>query len=326
MYVSRQVRLAKHPVGSPRREDFDIVECELLEPADGELLVESVLLSVDPYMRLRMRDPAFLGRGFGGNGIGRVIVSRNGNFDEGELVRHVAGLCDRFLTDGSNISKIDHPAGLPLETQLSAFGGIGLCAYGGLLETGRLRDGEEVFVSAAAGAVGSLAAQIAKIKNCHVVGSTSAEDKADWLRSLGIEVVNYRTHDIVEALTDATPRGIDVYFENVGGRHLDAALARMNIDGRIPVCGMISAYNSNASPVETLHEIIMKRVTIRGFQFTEFDHLLDRFRHDMADWLSSGAIRTQETIFEGLDAAPDALIAIFDSRNVGKTLLRLQHG
>jgi len=323
MRVSREVRLARHPAGAPQREDFEIAEVELPEPSDGELLVQSTLLSVDPYMRLRMRDPAFLGRAFGGNGIGRVLVSRHHGFEEGELVRHRGGLCDLFRTDGADIAKIDHPAGLPLETQLSVFGGIGLCAYGGLFETGRLRDGEEVFVSAAAGAVGSLAAQIAKIRNCHVVGSTSSEDKAHWLRSRGIEMINYRTHDIVEALAAATPRGIDVYFENVGGRHLDAALARMNVDGRIPVCGMISAYNRNASPVETLHEIIMKRVTIRGFQFTEFNHMLDRFRQDMTDWLLSGAIETRETIFDGLDAAPDALIAIFDSRNIGKTLVRV---
>jgi len=323
MRISRQVQLARHPVGAIRREDFEIVEVELPEPSDGELLVESLLISVDPYMRLRMRDPAFRGRNFGGNGIGRVLVSRHPAFADGELVRHTSGFCERFLTDGTSLSKLDHPSGLPLEVQLSALGGIGLCAYGGLLEIGRLREGEQVFVSAAAGAVGSLAAQIARIRNCHVVGSTGSKPKAGWLRSMGIETINYKAGDLVDALGQAMPAGIDVYFDNVGGRHLDAALAHINLDGRIPVCGMISAYDSDASPVETLHRIVIKRVLMKGFHLTELDHVRDRFRQEMTDWLLSGAIQTQQSVFDGIAAVPDALMAIFDGSSTGKTMVRI---
>ncbi|WP_158257979.1 NADP-dependent oxidoreductase [Sphingopyxis lindanitolerans] len=316
--------MARTPAGPPTKADFELVEVDCPGPADGEALVESLLLSVDPFMRLRMHESDYVGRNFGGGGVGRVAVSRHPDFAEGALVRHFAGFRERFVSDGRALTLLDVAPDLPLEVQISALGGIGMCAYGGLLGIAGLRDGEQVFVSAAAGAVGSLAAQIAKIKGCRVVGSTGSDAKTDWLRELGLDaVINYKREDIVAAVAAATPDGIDVYFENVGGRHLDAALLRMNPDGRIPVCGMISAYNDNGSPVTGLHQLVAKRLVIKGFQVNEFPHLQDAFRHDMRDWIRSGAIRTRETVFQGIEQVPDALISIFNGNSIGKTMVRV---
>ena len=182
-----------------------------------------------------------------------------------------------------------------------------------------------MFVSTAGGAVGSVAAQIARIKGCRVVGSTGSDDKARWLRDdCGLDVViNYKSEPLRQALEAATPKGIDVYFENVGGAHLEAALRRMNTLGRIPVCGMISGYNDNGVPVNNLFNIIYARVTLRGFVATDFMHLYDQFRADMAGWLRDGLIKYQETIFEGIERAPAALIGLLNGVNTGKMLVKL---
>src|ERR1019366_4598462 len=180
-----------------------------------------------------------------GGGIGRVVQSKNPRFQSGDLVRHGAGMQERFVTDGKGLQPLKPDPDLSLSVYMHALGGTGITAYGGLLETGALKDGEQVFVSTAGGAVGSVVAQIAKIKGCYVVGSTGGDDKAAWLRDeVGLDaVINYKTEPLARALAAATPNAIDVYFENVGGAHLDAALSRMNVRGRIPVCGMISTYN-----------------------------------------------------------------------------------
>lgn len=325
MAIAREVQLARIPNGAPVLQDFTIIEAPLPEPGPGEVVVDTLILSVDPYMRLTMRDPAALNRVLTGSGVGRIIASRNPAFREGELVRHRGGMRDLVLSNGANLIKFDFDADLPLAVQMNALGGIGLCAYGGLLETGKLKEGEQVFVSAAAGAVGSLAVQIARLRNCFVIGSAGARDKTEWLVSeLGVDVaINYREQDIAEALAAATPRGLDVYFDNVGGTHLDAALHRMNKNGRIAVCGMISAYNTDSAPVRSLHEMIMPRVNIKGFGFDEFAHMQADFRRDMLGWLKSGAIRTRETILDGIQNVPAALIGLFEGRNFGKMLVRL---
>jgi NADPH-dependent curcumin reductase CurA len=211
---------------------------------------------------------------------------------------------------------------------MSVLGLTGLTAYGGLLVIGALKDGENVFVSAAAGAVGSVAAQIAKIKGCYVIGSAGSEDKCRWLKEdLGVDVaINYKKGELRTSLKAAAPKGIDVYFENVGGEHLNAALPRMNALGRIAVCGMISAYNNFGAvsePVTTLSNMIYNRITMRGFVYYEFESKRAQFQNDMKGWIRQGKIKYRTTIQQGIDAAPAALIGLFTGANTGKMVVQL---
>ena len=325
MTASREIHLVRRPQGMPRPEDFAVVERPVAEPGEGEILVQNLLMSVDPYMRPRFNADQALGEALIGGGIGRVIASRNPKFAEGDIVRHGAGMRERFVSDGRGVSIIRPDPDLPLSVHMHALGGTGLTAYGGLLEVGRLKDGEQVFVSTAGGAVGSVAAQIAKIKGCYVVGSTGADDKAAWLRDVaGLDaVVNYKKEPLREALTAVTPKGIDVYFENVGGAHLDAALTRMNPHGRIPVCGMISTYNGGGDGVRNLFLLIYGRIDMQGFVASDFGHLNAAFVSDMTTWLKDGRMKYQETVLDGFERAPEGLIGLFEGRNAGKMIIRV---
>jgi NADPH-dependent curcumin reductase CurA len=325
MTRAHQIHLVRRPEGMPRAEDFALDEVEVGDPGEGEIQVQNLLMSVDPYMRPRFNADQALGEALIGGGIGRVVASRIPAFAEGDIVRHGAGMRDLFISDGRGVQVLRPDPDLPLSVYMHALGGTGMTAYGGLLEIGALKDGEQVFVSTAAGAVGSVAAQIAKIKGCYVVGSTGSDDKAAWLRDVaGLDaVINYKTQPIRRALAEATPKGIDVYFENVGGAHLDAALLRMNIGGRIPVCGMISTYNGGGEPVSGLSNIIYRRVTLRGFVASDFAHLNARFVADMTAWLKEGRLKYEETVLEGFAQAPQGLIGLFEGRNAGKMLIRV---
>jgi NADPH-dependent curcumin reductase CurA len=325
MTASREIHLVRRPKGMPRPEDFAVVEGEVGDPGVGEILVQNLLMSVDPYMRPRFNADQALGEALIGGGIGRVIASHNARFAEGDIVRHGAGMRERFVSDGRGASIILPDPDLPLSVHMHALGGTGLTAYGGLLEVGRLKEGEQVFVSTAGGAVGSVAAQIARIKGCYVVGSTGADDKAAWLRDVaGLDaVVNYKTEPLREALTAATPKGIDVYFENVGGAHLDAALTRMNPHGRIPVCGMISTYNGGGEGVRNLFLLIYGRIDMQGFVASDFGHLNAAFVSDMTTWLKDGRMKYQETVLDGFERAPEGLIGLFEGRNAGKMIIRV---
>jgi NADPH-dependent curcumin reductase CurA len=324
MEMVKAITLARVPNGVPVADDFALVELPLAAPAESEVLIRNLYASVDPYMRLTMGEPALIGQIFGGGGLGRVEQSRHAGFAEGQLVRHRMGFRTAFVSDGGNLTAFRYDPSLPIPAQMSALGGIGLCAYGGLLHTGKLQRGEQVFVSAAAGAVGSLAVQVARLHGCYVIGSTGDEAKADWLRSIKVDaVINYRTQDLQEALATAAPRGIDVYFENVGGAHLDAAIFHMNRNGRVPVCGMISAYNSDGSVVRHLHEMIIRRVRIEGFGFDQFYYMQEQFEADMIGWMKSGELVTRETILDGIERVPEALIGLFSGMNTGKMLVRL---
>jgi NADPH-dependent curcumin reductase CurA len=221
-----------------------------------------------------------------------------------------------------------NPDGMPLVAYMSVLGLTGLTAYGGLLVIGALKDGENVFVSAAAGAVGSIAAQIAKIKGCYVIGSAGSDDKCRWLKDeLGLDAaINYKSGELRHSLKAAAPKGIDVYFDNVGGEHLNAALPRMNALGRIAVCGMISAYNNFGAvsePVTTLSNIIYNRVNIRGFVFYEFEAKRAQFLSDMKGWIKDGRIKYRSTIVNGIESAPSALIGLFSGANTGKMVVQL---
>jgi NADPH-dependent curcumin reductase CurA len=325
MPMTDEIHLVRRPSGVPTPADFALVQTPLAEPGDGQVTVEALWMSVDPYMRPRLDADQPLNTPLLGGGIGRVIQSRHPKFAEGALVRHGAGFRKAFVSDGRGLALLSPDPDLPLSVYLHALGGTGITAYGGLLETGALQDGEQVFVSTAAGAVGSVAAQIAKIKGCYVVGSTGSEDKAAWLRDeLRLDaVINYRAEPIAERLAGLTPKGIDVYFENVGGSHLDAALPRMNVRGRIPVCGMISTYNGEGQGVRNLFSLIYGRIRMEGFVASDFAHLNAAFLRDMTAWVKSGQIKYQETVLHGFERAPEGLIGLFRGDNLGKMLIHI---
>jgi NADPH-dependent curcumin reductase CurA len=324
---NKEVHLLERPQGLPLPSQFGIVETEVAEPADGEILVENVYMSVDPAMRPRLAAQTALNEAMTGGAIGRVIMSRHAAYREGDHVESMQGFRQYFLSRGKGLSKLD-PDGMPLIAYMSVLGLTGMTAYGGLLVTAALKDGESVFVSAAAGAVGSVAAQIAKIKGCHVIGSAGSDEKCLWLKEeLGLDaVINYKKQELRPALKAAAPRGIDVYFDNVGGEHLNAALPRMNALGRIAVCGMISAYNNFGAisePVTTLSSMIYNRLTMKGFVFYEFEPLRAQFLADMKRWLAEGRMRYRTTVLHGIEQAPAALIGLFSGANTGKMLVQL---
>ena len=326
MTASREIHLVRRPKGLPVPEDFALVEAPAAEAKDGEIVIDNLILSVDPYMRPRLNADQPLNAPMLGGGLGRVSQSRSPKFQEGDLVRHGGGFRERIVSNGQGVSVLKPDPELPLSVYLHALGGTGLTAYGGLLEVGALKEGEQVFVSTAAGAVGSVAAQIAKIKGCYVVGSTGSAEKAAWLRDVaGLDVaIDYKAQPLAAALKSAAHKGIDVYFENVGGAHLDAALPLMNLRGRIPVCGMISTYNGGGEGVRNLFNLIYGRVRMEGFVASDFGHLNASFVSDMTGWLKSGRIKYQETVLDGFERAPEGLIGLFEGRNSGKMLIRIQ--
>jgi hypothetical protein len=325
--TSREVHLVKRPEGAPTPADFALVETQVADPGEGEVLVRNLLMSVDPAMRPRMSVGQALGEAMMGGAIGRVEKSRNPALKEGDLVSNRFGFREAFVSDGKGLAPVRAEPGLPLAAHMNALGGPGFTAYGGLLHIGQLKDGEQVFVSTAAGAVGSVAAQIAKIKGCYVVGSTGSDEKVRWLKEeAGLDAAfNYKTAPVRTQLRDLTPKGIDVYFDNVGGEHLDAALASMNVLGRVPVCGMISGYNEAGSrtSVRNLSNIIYGRITLRGFTAADFMDLRGQFQSDMAGWLREGRIKTHETVYAGIENAAAAMIDLMAGVNLGKMLVKL---
>ena len=328
MVVSKEIHLVKRPEGMPVNSDFAMVEATLNAPADGEVLVRNIYMSVDPAMRPAMTNgQTKLDRAMEGSAIGQVAASNHPNFPEGSYVLHRAGFREYHLSDGKDLSVIV-PEGESLTTHLHVLGMTGLTAYGGMLVTGELKENENVFVSAAAGAVGSVAVQIAKIKNCRTIGSCGSDEKVDYLTNeLGLDgVFNYKTQSIARSLHELLPEGIDVYFENVGGAHLDAAMGQMRALGRVPVCGMISAYNTKGARSEgvtTLSNMIYNRVTMKGFVVYEFFDMRDQFLADMRQWIAEGKMKYQETIMQGVENAPNAMIGLLQGENSGKMLVQI---
>ena len=328
MVVSKEIHLVKRPEGMPVNSDFATVEATLSAPADGEVLVRNIYMSVDPAMRPAMTNgQTKLDRAMEGSAIGQVAASDHPDFPEGSYVLHRAGFREYHLSDGKDLSVIV-PEGESLTTHLHVLGMTGLTAYGGMLVTGELKENENVFVSAAAGAVGSVAVQIAKIKNCRTIGSCGSDEKVDYLTNeLGLDgAFNYKTQSIARSLHELLPEGIDVYFENVGGAHLDAAMGQMRALGRVPVCGMISAYNTKGARSEgvtTLSNMIYNRVTMKGFVVYEFFDLRDQFLADMRQWIAEGKMKYQETIMQGVENAPNAMIGLLQGENSGKMLVQI---
>lgn len=325
--TSREIHLVSRPEGMPVEDNFAIVERTLSREAD-EILVENLYMSVDPAMRPPLTNGGTkLDEPMAGSAIGKVIESDNPDFPLGAYVQHRYGFREFVAAKADSLALIDLQ-GEPLTTHLHVLGMTGLTAYGGLLVTGALQDGENVFVSAAAGAVGSVAAQIAKIKNCRVVGSCGSDEKVAYLKDeLGLDhAFNYKTNSISRELHIGLPDGIDVYFENVGGAHLDAACGQMRPLGRIPVCGMISGYNNKGARSEgvtTLSNMIYNRVTMKGFVVYEFADMREQFLADMRQWIAAGEMKYNETIMQGIEAAPAAFIGLLEGKNTGKMLVQL---
>ena len=325
---SQQIRLKSRPVGMPTTSDFEMVEVDVGSPSEGEVLVENVYMSVDPYMRGRMREAWGPGDVLEGGAIGRVLESSFDGLTAGDFVSHGMGWREHATMSGKACAKVD-PDLAPLQAYLGVMGMPGLTAYGGLLVTGQYKDGESVFVSAASGAVGSVVGQIARIKGSeHVVGSAGSAAKVAMLKDdFGFShAFNYKEADILAELRAGAPQGLDIYFENVGGLQLEAALTHMRPYGRIPICGMIAHYNDadTATPgPRNLTETIYKFVTMSGFVVSAFGDLQPQFHKDMSGWIKSGDLKYHETLFDGIAAAPDAFIGLFSGANEGKMLVRL---
>lgn len=331
--TNREILLKRRPTGTPSPDDFDLVERPRPKPASGQILVRNIWMSVDPYMRGRMREaksytaPFQVGQPLEGGCVGQVVESQQKGFSVGDYVLGNLGWREYWMSDGQGVMRID-PKLAPIESFLGVLGMPGLTAYVGLLRIGGPREGETVFVSAASGAVGSLVCQIARIKGCHVVGSAGSPAKADWLRNeAGVDqAINYKeVDDLSEELRQACPSGIDIYFDNVGGDHLEAALANMNIFGRIVSCGMISQYNADSPQPgpRNLFLMIARRLRMQGFLVFDHDDMRRDFEREMSRWIAEGRIRWKETVVEGLENAPEAFIGLFQGENLGKMLVKV---
>ncbi len=332
--TARQIHLVSRPDGMPNHDHFATVEVELPALGNGQVLIKNHYMSVDPYMRGRMRaqgvyaEPYALNQPMYGGAVGEVLKSNAEGFEVGDTVLNGAAWQDNFLTDASSLNKLTPFDENRISLYLGTLGMPGMTAYVGLLRFGEPKPGETVFVSAASGAVGANVCQIAKNLGCRVIGSVGSDDKAQWLldECSVDEVINYKTcGDLTEALTKAAPDGVDVYFENVGGEHLQAALNVMNHFGRIAACGMIATYNNSkpAPGANNLMLIVGKKIRINGFIVFDHNDMRTQFLSDMESWVSAGKIKTKETIVEGLDNAVDAFLALFTGDNFGKMIVKL---
>jgi NADPH-dependent curcumin reductase CurA len=327
----REIRLAARPTGAPTPECFALAEVDVPEPAEGEVLVRNLVMSVDPYMRGRMNDvksyipPFRLGAALDGGAVGEVVASADPNLAVGDTVLHDLGWRDYAVVPARGARRVDPKAAPSVSTYLGVLGMPGLTAYVGLLDIGAMQPGETVFVSGAAGAVGSLAGQIAKARGAaRVVGSAGSPAKIDRVRDLGFDAAfDYHDGPVRARLKEAAPDGIDVYFDNVGGEHLEAAIAAMRPYGRIALCGAISQYNeANAGP-GNLSLAIGKRLTLRGYIITDHNRRMKEFIPEMAGWLREGQVRYDETVVDGLENAPAAFMGMLAGKNTGKMIVRL---
>ena len=325
-----QVLLARRPTGAPQESDFRLVETAVPEIGDGQFLVRSHYLSLDPYMRGRMNEarsyakPAQLGEVMVGGAVGEVLDSRHPKFKTGDKVVGAFGWQLYAASDGAGVRVVD--PGVPLPAYLGVLGMPGVTAHIGLLDFGEPKAGESVVVSAASGAVGAVAGQIAKIRGCRAVGIAGGPEKCRYVvEELGFDAcVDYKAGRLWEDLSQATPKGIDVYFDNVGGEILDTVLRRLNPFARIPLCGLISQYSATEPyALKNAGALLVNRVKLQGFIVS--DHL-PRWKAalaDLAQWLSEGKIKYRETIAEGLRSAPSAFIGMLEGRNFGKQLVKL---
>jgi len=328
--MARAWHLMSRPQGLPRQDNFELKEIGLPPVSEGQMRVRNLWLSVDPYMRGRMNDvksyvpPFQVGAPMDGGAIGEVIESKAGGFTAGDLVSHMAGWRDEAVIDARTANKLPELGASP-ELFLGVLGVTGMTAYFGLLDAASAKEGDIVFVSAAAGAVGSAVVQIAKAKGMKVIGSAGGQEKCDFVHSLGADqVIDYKAGPVLKSLAAAAPDGIDVYFDNVGGDHLDAAFALARQNARFAVCGMIEGYNDPTPPsFRFIMRVIAMRIRLKGFIVFDYFPRIAEFFSDMGPWLASGAVKSRETVVEGLEKAPEAFLGLFEGANTGKMLVRL---
>jgi NADPH-dependent curcumin reductase CurA len=331
--VPRQIVLASRPSGWPTEANFSLAEEGQPDLADGQVRVRNLFMSVDPYMRGRMNDvpsyvpPFRLGEPLEGGAVGTVVESRFTDLAQGDLVMHMLGWRDEAVLPGQHAQKLAEIKDLSPSAYLGVLGMPTLTAYVGLLDIAALTEGDVVFVSGAAGAVGSMAGQIAKLKGAaRVIGSAGTDEKVRWLTEIGFDAAfNYKAAPLFGQLRAAAPDGIDVYFDNVGGDHLEAALAVLNPHGRVAMCGAIAHYNATELPAgpNNLTLVIGKRLTLRGFIVSDHQDRTPDMVAEVAGWLREGKLFHTETVVEGLDQAPAAFINLLRGHNTGKMIVRL---
>jgi hypothetical protein len=328
--MARAWHLKSRPSGMPTAENFELRESDLPPIADGQVRVRNLWLSVDPYMRGRMNDvksyvPAFeVGAPLEGGAIGEVVESRVEGLKPGDLVQHMNGWRDEAVIPGRLAQKLPD-LGAPPELFLGVLGVTGLTAYFGLIDAAQAKEGDVVFVSAAAGAVGSAVVQIAKARGMRVIGSAGGPQKCEFVKSLGAdEVIDYKAGPVLKSLARAAERGIDVYFDNVGGDHLDAALALARNHARFAICGMIEGYNkAEPTSLRFAMRIIGARIRLQGFIVFDYFPRMAEFYSEMGPWVANGTVKSHETVVEGLDNTPDAFLGLFKGENTGKMLVKL---
>jgi NADPH-dependent curcumin reductase CurA len=329
--VNRQIQLKSRPEGAPGLDNFELVERPVPEPGEGEVLMRTLYLSLDPYMRGRMSaaksyaKPAAVGEPMVGGTVGEIVASRNPKFSVGDIVLGYGGWQEYALSSGTALRKLD-PAAAPVSTALGVLGMPGMTAYVGLLEIGQPKPGETVVVAAASGAVGSVVGQIAKIKGCRAVGIAGGADKCRFVTGeLGFDAcVDHRAPDFARALEAACPKGIDVYFENVGGAVQQTVWPMLNDFARIPVCGLIAQYNSpTPMPGPDMFSVLRKRLMLRGFIVSDFAAKQGDFLREAGEWVRTGRLKYREDVADGLKQAPAAFLGLLQGKNFGKMLVRL---
>jgi NADPH-dependent curcumin reductase len=330
--VNHRFTLASRPEGMPKRTDWNYEEETVRELHEGELLIRLSLISLDPAMRGWMNQrrsytpPVGIGEVMRALALGQVVASRNANFTVGQHVSGTFGVQEYFISDGKGLIEVD-PRVAPLPTFLNVLGMTGMTAYFGLLETGQPQPGDTIVVSAAAGAVGSVVGQIAKIKGCRAVGIAGGADKCRYLvTNLGFDAgIDYKCEDVTEALRKACPQGINIYFDNVGGDILEAALANLARGARVIICGAISQYNVTG-PVQgprNYLSLLVNRATMKGMLVFDYADRYAQAAREMAGWMAAGKLKSREDIVEGLETFPDTFLKLFKGENLGKLILKV---
>jgi NADPH-dependent curcumin reductase CurA len=330
--VNRQFRLAARPVGMVKESDFEYVESAVPTIADGEVLVRTRYISLDPSMRGQMENradyvaPLEIGDVMRAGGVGTVVASRHPDYPEGTLVGGTFGMQDYAVSDGHNLPLRVFEPGTDPEIALGLMGVTGMTAYFGLLDLGQPKSGDVVVVSGAAGATGSVAGQIAKLKGCTVIGMAGSDDKCRWLtQDLGFDAaINYKTQDVGAELDRLCPKGIDIYFDNVGGEILDLCLARVAMNARVVICGGISRYNATG-PIpgpKNYFNLVFRRARMEGFIVLDYAPQFADAAREMQIWIDAGRLKQKATVIEGFESLPRALIQLFEGVNTGKLMVK----
>jgi NADPH-dependent curcumin reductase CurA len=329
--TARRVILKSRPVGAPKPSDFALVEAPVPAPGEGEILCRTIYLSLDPYMRGRISGVKSYAKGVDpgelmvGGTVGEVLESKHPGFKAGDVVQGYDGWQTHAVSKGAGVRTLD-PSQAPISTALGVLGMPGMTAYVGLLDIGQPKPGETVVVSAASGAVGAVVGQIAKLKGCRVVGIAGAKEKCDYVVSqLGFDAcVNYKTDELGPALAAACPRGIDVYFENVGGEITEAVVQLLNPFARVPLCGLISQYNATGPITGPNWRVLLtNRVLVKGFIVSDHLDRMPAFLADVGRWVREGKIKYREDVVNGLDNAPAAFIGLLQGKNFGKLIVKV---